>query len=82
MAAKSIKLNTTALRSIALILAILCVVFAYIFAKWFFANTIAIRAVSLKDKNQEVAEFAVQFPLYTGRWDTAASLTGSHGALR
>ena len=25
----------------------------------------------------EVAEFATQFPLYTGRWDTTPSLTGS-----
>jgi glycine hydroxymethyltransferase len=30
----------------------------------------------------EVAEFAVQFPLYTRRWDTAASLAGSRGSAR
>jgi glycine hydroxymethyltransferase len=30
----------------------------------------------------EVAEFAVQFPLYTRRWDIAASLAGSRGSAR
>ena len=30
----------------------------------------------------EVAEFAVQFPLYTRRWDLAPSLAGSRGAAR
>jgi glycine hydroxymethyltransferase len=30
----------------------------------------------------EVAEFAVQFPLYTRRWDLAASLAGSRGGAR
>ena len=30
----------------------------------------------------EVAEFAVQYPLYTRRWDLAPSLAGSHGAAR
>jgi glycine hydroxymethyltransferase len=30
----------------------------------------------------EVAEFATQFPLYTGRWDTTPSLAGSGGAAR
>ena len=30
----------------------------------------------------EVAEFATQFPLYTGRWDPTPSLTGSRGAAR
>ena len=30
----------------------------------------------------EVAEFAVQFPLYTRRWDLASTLAGSRGAAR
>jgi len=30
----------------------------------------------------EVAEFAVQFPLYTRRWDLAPTLAGSRGAAR
>ena len=30
----------------------------------------------------EVAEFAVQFPLYTKRWDLAPSLAGSRGSAR
>jgi hypothetical protein len=30
----------------------------------------------------EVAEFAVQFPLYTRRWDIAPSLAGSRGGAR
>jgi glycine hydroxymethyltransferase len=30
----------------------------------------------------EVAEFAVQFPLYTGRWEITPSLTGSRDAAR
>ena len=30
----------------------------------------------------EVAEFAVQFPLYTRRWDIAPSLAGSRGSAR
>ncbi|HEV7967285.1 MAG TPA: serine hydroxymethyltransferase [Candidatus Acidoferrales bacterium] len=30
----------------------------------------------------EVAEFAVQFPLYTRRWDLAPSLAGSRGSAR
>src|SRR5271170_994503 len=30
----------------------------------------------------EVAEFAVQFPLYTGRWDLAPSLAGSGSSAR
>jgi tetratricopeptide (TPR) repeat protein len=54
MAVKSIKLNTTAARVIIPMLAILCVVFGYLFAKWFFANTIAARSIY-----KEIAEFAV-----------------------
>ena len=30
----------------------------------------------------EVAEFAVQFPLYTRRWDIAPTVAGSHGPAR
>jgi len=30
----------------------------------------------------QVAEFAVQFPLYTRRWDLAPSLAGSRGGAR
>ncbi len=30
----------------------------------------------------EVAEFATQFPLYTRRWDIAATFAGGHGAAR
>jgi len=30
----------------------------------------------------EVAEFAVQFPLYTRRWDITPALAGGHGAVR
>jgi hypothetical protein len=30
----------------------------------------------------EVAEFAVQFPLYTRRWDLATSLAGTGGTGR
>ena len=30
----------------------------------------------------EVAEFAVQFPLYTRRWDIAPSMAGSRGSAR
>lgn len=55
MSAKSIKLNTTAWRAIVPLLAILCVVFAYFFAKWFFANTLATRVVY-----KEIAQFAVE----------------------
>src|SRR5215204_6226458 len=54
MAIKSIKLNTSAARVGVLILAVLCVVFAYLFAKWFFANTIAARSIY-----KEIAEFSV-----------------------
>ncbi|MEP6903734.1 MAG: tetratricopeptide repeat protein [Actinomycetota bacterium] len=59
MAIKSIKLNTTILRIIAPVLAVICVISAYFSVKWFFANTIASRAVSLIEKNREVADFAV-----------------------
>jgi tetratricopeptide (TPR) repeat protein len=55
MATKSIKLNTTALRVLVLALAVLCAIFAYVFAKWFFANTIAARSIY-----KEVAEFSVE----------------------
>lgn len=54
MAAKSIKLNTTALRIAVWVLAVVCVGSAYVFAKWFFANTISARAV-----HKEIADFAV-----------------------
>jgi glycine/serine hydroxymethyltransferase len=30
----------------------------------------------------DVAEFAVQFPLYTRRWDIAPSMAGSRGSAR
>jgi glycine hydroxymethyltransferase len=30
----------------------------------------------------EVAEFAVQFPLYTRRWDIAPAMSGSRGSAR
>ena len=54
MATKIIKLNTTPLRSIVLIVAVFCGVFGYVFAKWFFANTISTRVVY-----KEIADFAV-----------------------
>jgi tetratricopeptide (TPR) repeat protein len=54
MATKSIKLNSTAARAIVPILAVLCVIFAYLFAKWFFANTIAARSIY-----KEIAQFSV-----------------------
>src|SRR4051812_11355138 len=54
MATKSIKLNTTALRLMLLIPAVLCVIFVYSSAKWFFANTISTRSIY-----KEIAEFAV-----------------------
>jgi len=54
MSAKSIKLNSTALRVAVPVLAILCIFLAYLFANWFFANTIAARSVY-----KEIAEFSV-----------------------
>ena len=54
MPAKSIKLDTTALRVIVPVLAVLCVVFAYVFAKWFLASTIAAHSI-----HKEIAEFSV-----------------------
>lgn len=45
MATKSIKLNTTALRLIVPVLAVICAVSGYVFAKWFFANTISSGAI-------------------------------------
>ncbi len=54
MATKSIKLNSTASRAIVPVLAVLCVIFAYVFAKWFLGNTIASRSVY-----KEIAEFSV-----------------------
>lgn len=54
MATKSIKLNTTASRLAVPVLAVLCVIFAYFFAKWFLANTIASRSIY-----KEIAEFSV-----------------------
>jgi tetratricopeptide (TPR) repeat protein len=56
MATKSIKLNATALRAIVPVLALLCAGFAFVFAKWFFANTIASRSVY-----KEIAELAVDW---------------------
>ncbi len=55
MSAKSINLNTTAARAAVPVLMILCVFFAYLFAKWFFANTIAARSIF-----KEIAEFSVR----------------------
>ncbi len=54
MATRSIKLNSTALRAIVPFLAVLCVIFTYFGAKWFFANTIAARAIY-----KEIADFSV-----------------------
>jgi tetratricopeptide (TPR) repeat protein len=54
MATKSIKLNTTTWRIIVPILAVVCVISTYFFVKWFFANTIASRAIY-----KEIADFAV-----------------------
>jgi len=54
MATKSIKLNTITLRLMLLIPAVLCVIFVYSSAKWFFANTISTRAIY-----KEIAEFSV-----------------------
>jgi tetratricopeptide (TPR) repeat protein len=54
MANKSIKLTTTAARAAVPVLAVLCVIFAYLFAKWFFGNTIAARSVY-----KEIAEFSI-----------------------
>jgi tetratricopeptide (TPR) repeat protein len=54
MSAKSIKLNTTASRIAVWVLAVVCVGSAYVFTKWFLANTIAARA-----GQKEIADFAV-----------------------
>lgn len=54
MSAKSIKLDSTGARVIIPILAALCVLSAYFFAKWFFANTLASRSIY-----KEIAEFSV-----------------------
>jgi tetratricopeptide (TPR) repeat protein len=59
MATKSIKLNTPVSRLITPILAVICVVSVYFFVKWFFADTIAGQAVSIKEKNREVADLAL-----------------------
>lgn len=54
MTTKSIILNPTVSRFVIPILAVICVIFAYGFAKWFFANTIASRAIY-----KEIADFSV-----------------------
>jgi tetratricopeptide (TPR) repeat protein len=54
MSIKTLKLNTPAPRLIVLFLAVLCVVFAYLFAKWFLANTISTRV-----QYKEIADLAV-----------------------
>lgn len=54
MPVKSIKLNSNALKAIVVVMAILCVVFSYVFAKWFLANTLATRVIY-----KEIAQFAV-----------------------
>ena len=54
MAVKSIKLNVTALRVGVLVLALVSAGAAYVFAKWFFANTIAARAA-----HKDIAEFTI-----------------------
>lgn len=54
MSAKIINLNATAVRAAVPVLLILCVVFTYLFAKWFFANTIATSSVY-----KEIAEFSI-----------------------
>lgn len=54
MSDKSVKLNTIIWRIGALILAIFCLISTYFAAKWFFANTIALRAAY-----KEIAEAAV-----------------------
>lgn len=55
MSNKSIKLDTTIQRVGALVLAIICLIFTYFFAKWFFVNTLAARAVY-----KEIAETSVE----------------------
>ncbi len=55
MATKSIKLNTAVRRLIAPILAVICVISAYFPTKWFFANTIASRAIY-----KEIADLSVE----------------------
>jgi tetratricopeptide (TPR) repeat protein len=54
MSAKSINLNSTAARAAVLVLAVVSVVLVYLFAKWFFANTIAARSIY-----KEIAEFSI-----------------------
>jgi tetratricopeptide (TPR) repeat protein len=54
MATKSIKLTSNAWRVMLPILAVLCAIFAYSSAKWFFANTISTRSIY-----KEIADFAV-----------------------
>ncbi len=55
MAIKSIKLNTTTLRLIVPVLAIICVISAFVFAKWYFAQTIASRSIY-----KEISEFSIE----------------------
>lgn len=52
---KTIQLNTTARRSIALILAVICAVSAAVCAKWYFANALSTRVL-----HKEIADFAVR----------------------
>ncbi|MBS1797550.1 MAG: tetratricopeptide repeat protein [Acidobacteria bacterium] len=55
MPTRTIKLETTAGRLLIPLLAVICVAGAYIFANWFLADTIALRAVQ-----KEVADLAVE----------------------
>ncbi len=46
MESKSIKLETSALRALALVAVLVCLIGVYFFAKWSFANTIAVQAAT------------------------------------
>ena len=60
MAIKSIKLKTSAWRGILLVAVLVCLLGVYFFAKWSFANTIALQAVNQESvAPMEIANFAV-----------------------
>lgn len=60
MAIKSLKLETFALRIILLGAVLVCLIGVYFFAKWSFANTVALQAVNQQSvAPKEIGEFAV-----------------------
>ena len=56
---KTIKLESAGARAGVIALAVLSLIVLFFFVKWFFANTIAGRAVSLPERNREVADLAL-----------------------